>query len=151
VWENLLIRCVKAANCLRNWVCFGESTGHHHWVSARWSACQRQDQAGRRRQGRRHGPARPEELTREPGYWTEGPGWSPDGKAARLTRYWKSDEVAKWEEQHKDFTYLIDLRSGKATKQTPVEDKKASTLVKNLVHGRSISPDGKRCAYEDRA
>src|SRR5262249_2628991 len=31
---------------------------------------------------------------------------------------------------------------------TPVEEKK-SAFIKNLVHGRSISPDGKRCAFED--
>jgi Tol biopolymer transport system component len=102
-----------------------------------------------------------EELTREAGYSTQFVGWSPDGKAARLSRCWKSDEAGKWEEEHKDFrpigdgvrydTYLVDLASGKATKQTPVEDKKVSALVKNLVHGRSISPDGKRCAFEDRA
>ena len=102
-----------------------------------------------------------EELTREAGSSTQFGGWSPDGKAARLGRYWKSEEAGKWEEDHKDFrpigdgvrqdTYLVDLASGKATKQTPVEDKKASALVKNLVHGRSFSPDGKRSAFEDRA
>jgi Tol biopolymer transport system component len=99
-----------------------------------------------------------EELTREAGYSTPFVGWSPDGKAARLSRRWKSEEVGKWEEEHKDFrttgdgvrydAYLVDLASGKATKQTPVEEKK-SELIKNLVHGRSISPDGKRCAFED--
>src|SRR6516164_9573275 len=76
-----------------------------------------------------------EELTREAGYSTQFVGWSPDGKAARLSRCWKSDEAGKWEEEHKDFrpigdgvrydTYLVDLASGKATKQTPVEDKTA--------------------------
>jgi Tol biopolymer transport system component len=99
-----------------------------------------------------------EELTREVGSWTEF-GWSPDGKAARLSRYWKSEEVGKWEEEHKDFRttgdgvrhdiYLVDLAGGKATKQAPVEDKKKSELVKNLVHGLSLSPDGKRSAFED--
>src|SRR5215470_9768480 len=102
-----------------------------------------------------------EDLTREAGSWTQFVGWSPDGKAARLSRNWKSEEVGKWEEEHKDFRrpgegvrhdmYLVDLASGKATKQTPVEDKKKSELIKNLVHGRSISPDGKRCAFEDPA
>ena len=102
-----------------------------------------------------------EELTREAGSSTQFGGWWPDGKAARLGRYWKSEEAGKWEEDHKDFrpigdgvrqdTYLVDLASGKATKQTPVEDKKASALVKNLVHGRTFSPDGKRSAFEDRA
>jgi hypothetical protein len=102
-----------------------------------------------------------EELTREEGYFTQFAGWSPDGKAARLSRDWKSEEVGKWEEEHRDFRtsgegvrhdmYLVNLASGKATKQTAVEDKKKSALIKNLVHGRSISPDGKRCAFEDPA
>jgi len=99
-----------------------------------------------------------EELTREAGSSTQFVGWSPDGKSARLSRDWKSEEVGKWEEEHKDFRttgdgvghdiYLVDLASGKATKQTPAEEKK-SEFIKNLVHGRSISPDGKRCAFED--
>ena len=98
-----------------------------------------------------------EELTREAGSWTQFVGWSPDGKAARLSRNWKSEEVGKWEEEHKTFrptgdgvrhdAYLVDLASGKATKQTPVEDKKKSELIKNLVYGLSVSPDGKRSAY----
>jgi hypothetical protein len=101
-----------------------------------------------------------EELTREAGYWTQFVGWSPDGKAASLYRGWVNEENAKWEEEHKTFRsipdngrsggYLVDLASGKATKRTPVEEKK-SELIKNLVHGRSISPDGKRCAFEDPA
>ena len=44
-----------------------------------------------------------EELTREAGYSTQFVGWSPDGKAARLSCDWKSEEVGKWEEEHKDF------------------------------------------------
>src|SRR6478735_9422589 len=44
-----------------------------------------------------------EELTREKGSWTQFTGWSPDGKAARLSRNWKSEEVGKWEEEHKNF------------------------------------------------
>src|SRR5262249_6848811 len=87
-------------------------------------------------------------------------GWSADGKAARLSCDWKSEEVAKWEEEHKDFrttgegvrhdAYLIDLASGKATKQAKSKSElKAESL--NLVHGMSLSPDGKRSAYEDRA
>jgi TolB protein len=102
-----------------------------------------------------------EELTREAGSCTQFVGWSPDGKAARLSRNWKSDEVGKWEEKHKTFrppgegvrydAYLVDLASGKATKQAPVEEKTKSELIKSLVHGRSISPDGKRCAFEDPA
>jgi Tol biopolymer transport system component len=96
------------------------------------------------------------ELAREKGSWTAFVGWSPDGKAARLSRNWKSEEAGKWEEKHKDFlppgkgvtydAYLVDLASGKATKQAP---KKKSKLLKGLVHGMSISPDGKRGAYED--
>lgn len=99
-----------------------------------------------------------EELTREAGWATQFVGWSPDGKAARLIRSWKSDEVGRWEEEHKDFrttgegvrqdAYLVDLASGQATKQPPVEDKR-SQLVKSLVHGMSVSPDGKRSAFED--
>ena len=98
-----------------------------------------------------------EELTREKGSWTQFVGWSPGGKAARLSRNWKSEEVGKWEEEHKTFrptgdgfrhdVYLVDLASGKATKQTPGEDKKKSELIKNLVYGLSVSPDGKRSAY----
>jgi TolB protein len=98
-----------------------------------------------------------EELTREKGAWTQFAGWSPDGKA-RVSRNWKSDEVGKWEEEHKDFkpvgegythdAYLVDLASGKAEKQTP---EKKSAVIENLVHGASISPDGKRAAFEDRA
>src|SRR5947199_3543940 len=42
-----------------------------------------------------------EELTREKGSWTQVICWSPDGKAARLSRYWKSEEVGKREEEHK--------------------------------------------------
>src|SRR5262249_42729832 len=88
-------------------------------------------------------PGRPrlaEELTREAGYSTQFVGWSPDGKAARLSRDWKSEEVGKWEEENKTFrtsgegvrhdAYLVDLASGKATKETPVEEKK-SELIKN--------------------
>jgi len=102
-----------------------------------------------------------EELTREKGSWTQFVGWSPDGKSARLSRNWMSEENGKWEEAHKDFRrtgdgfrndmYLVDIASGKATKQMPVDDKNKSALLKSLVHGRSISPDGKRCAFEDPA
>lgn len=99
------------------------------------------------------------ELTREKGSWTEFVGWSADGKSAQLSRYWKSDEVGKWEEKNKTFrspgkgfhhdTYLVDLASGKAKKHTPVVDKKRAKLLATLVHGASVSPDGKRIAYED--
>ena len=83
-----------------------------------------------------------EELTREAGFSTQFVGWSPEGKAARLSRYWKSDEAGKWEEGHKTFrpvgegfrhdAYLVELASGKATKETPVEDKKKSELIKSV-------------------
>jgi Tol biopolymer transport system component len=101
------------------------------------------------------------ELTQEAGSWTQFVGWSADGKAAKLSRNWKSDEVGKWEEQHKTFKspgegfhqdmYLVDLASGKATKQPQPDDRKKSELVKKLVHGMSVSPDGKRAAFEDPA
>jgi TolB protein len=125
--------------------------GRHANVKTRRAVVVKADGTGRR--------VLAEELTREAGCSTQFVGWSPDGKAARLSCDWKSEEVGKWEEEHKDFRttgegvrhemYLVDLASGKATKQTPVEEKKKSELIKNLVHGRSISPDGKRCAFED--
>jgi TolB protein len=125
--------------------------GRHANVKTRRAVVVKADGTGRR--------VLAEGLTREVGSSTQFVGWSPDGKAARLSWYWKSDEVGKWEEEHKDFRttgagvrhdmYLVDLASGKATKQAPVVDKKQSTLIKSLVHGRSISPDGKRCAFED--
>jgi TolB protein len=102
-----------------------------------------------------------EELTREKGAWTQFVGWSPDGKAAKVSRYWKSEEVGKWEEANKTFrppgdgfrhdSYLVDLASGKATKEAPALDKKKNEQIKNLVHGLSVSPDGKRSAFEDPA
>jgi Tol biopolymer transport system component len=126
--------------------------GRHANVKTRRAVVVKADGTGRRLLA--------EELTREAGYSTHFAGWSPDGKAARLSCDWKSEAVAKWEEEHHDFrtsgegvrhdTYLLDLASGKATKQVPVEEKK-SEFIKNLVHGRSISPDGKRCAFEDPA
>jgi hypothetical protein len=86
-----------------------------------------------------------EELTREKGSWTQFVGWSQDGKSARLSRNWMSEENGKWEETHKDFRrtgdgfrndmYLVDIASGKVTKQMPVDDKNKSALVKSLVHG----------------
>jgi hypothetical protein len=123
--------------------------GRHANVKTRRAVVVKADGTGRR--------VLAEELTREEGSWTEF-GWSPDGKAARLSRTWKSEEIGKWEEEHKDFRttgdgvrhdiYLVDLASGKATKQIAVEEK-TSAFIKNLVHGRSTSPDGKRSAFED--
>jgi Tol biopolymer transport system component len=143
-----------------------------------------------------------EELTREPGSWTQFTGWSPDGKAAIFTRAWQSEADGKWEEEHKDFRttadgsscdcYLFDLAGGKAFNVTAVERvshfngglhvwprdrtklRFAATIdgvslpfvmdldgrnkrelskayPKHLVHGMSLSPDGKRGAYEDPA
>src|SRR2546425_10322070 len=112
--------------------------GRHANVKTRRAVVVKADGTGRR--------VLAEELTREAGYSTQFVGWSPGGKAARLSCDWKSEEVGKWEEEHKDFRttgdgvrhdmYLVDLASGKATKQTPVAEKK-SELIKNLVHGRS--------------
>src|ERR1700719_358121 len=125
--------------------------GRHANVKTRRAVVVKTDGTGRR--------VLAEELTREAGSSTQFVGWSPDGKAARLSCDWKSEEVGKWEEEHRDFRttgdgvrhdmYLVDLASGKATKQVPVEERKKSELIKNLVHGRSISPDGKRSAFED--
>ena len=124
--------------------------GRHANVKTRRAVVVKADGTGRR--------VLAEELTREAGASTQLVGWSRDGKAARVSRYWKSDEVGKWEEEHKNFRtsgegvrhdmYLVDLASGKATKETPIEGKK-SALIKNLVHGMSISPDGKRGTFED--
>jgi Tol biopolymer transport system component len=125
--------------------------GRHANVKTRRAVVVKADGTGRR--------VLAEELTREAGSSTQFVGWSPDGKAAKVSRYWKSEEVGKWEEEHKTFrtsgdgvrhdAYLVDLAGGKATKQASAEDKKASAFIKNLVHGRSISPDGKRSAFED--
>jgi len=126
--------------------------GRHANVKTRRAVVVKADGTGRR--------VLAEDLTREAGYSTQFVGWSPDGKAARLSRNWKSEETAQWEEEHKTFrsnaafdrhdAYLVDPASGKATKEIPVEEKK-SAFIKNLVHGRSISPDGKRSAFEDPA
>jgi len=125
--------------------------GRHANVKTRRAVVVKADGTGRR--------VLAEELTREPGYSTQFVGWSPDGKAARLSRSWKSEDVGKWEEEHKTFRsigdgvrydpYLVDLAGGTATKQPPAPDKKQSELIKNLIHGMSISPDGKRSAFED--
>jgi TolB protein len=126
--------------------------GRHANVKTRRPVVVKADGTGRR--------VLAEELTREADYTTQFVGWSPDGKMARLSRCWKSDEVGNWEEKHNTFrpvgdgvrydAYLVDLASGTATKQPPVKEK-TSEFIKNLVHGRSISPDGKRCAFEDPA
>src|SRR5262249_44999335 len=127
--------------------------GRHANIKTRRAVVVKADGTGRR--------VLAEELTREAGYSTEVGRWSPDGTAARVSRCWKSDAVGNWEEKHKTFrpvgdgvrygAYLVDLASGKVTKQAPALDKKASAQVKNLVHGRSLSPDGKRSAFEDPA
>src|SRR5437763_1500145 len=68
--------------------------GRHANVKTRRAVVVKADGTGRR--------VLAEELTREAGSWTEF-GWSPDGKAARLRRYWKSGEVGKGAGEHKDF------------------------------------------------
>src|SRR6516162_10928385 len=95
--------------------------GRHANVKTRRAVVVKADGTGRR--------VLAEELTRQAGYSTQFVGWSPDGKAARLSCDWKSEEVGKWEEEHKDFrttgegirhdAYRVDLASRKATKQTP--------------------------------
>jgi TolB protein len=100
-----------------------------------------------------------EELTREEHSWTQFDGWSPDGKTAILGRGWESPENGKWEEEHQTFrfsadgrrsdTYLLDLASGKATKRDKTKRERIADSL-NLVHGLSVSLDGKRSAYEDR-
>src|SRR5499427_1413549 len=95
--------------------------GRHANVKTRRAVVVKADGTGRR--------VLAEELTREASAATQFVGWSPDGKAARLSRNWKSEEVGKWEEEHEDFRttgegvrhdiYLVDLASGKATKETP--------------------------------
>src|SRR5262245_16324768 len=67
--------------------------GRHANVKTRRAVVVKADGTGRR--------VLAEELTREPGYATQFVGWSPDGKAARLGRGFKSDEVGAWEEKHK--------------------------------------------------
>jgi TolB protein len=72
-----------------------------------------------------------EELTRQPDTWTQFAGWSPHGRIAIIGRGWESTENGKWEEEHKTFrftkegwlcdSYLLDLKTGKATNLTAVE------------------------------
>src|SRR4051794_41702419 len=67
--------------------------GRHANVKTRRAVVVKADGTGRR--------VLAEELTREQGACTQFVGWSPDGKTARLGRSWKSDEVGKWEEEHR--------------------------------------------------
>src|SRR5262249_34069126 len=69
--------------------------GRHANVKTRRAVVVKADGTGRR--------VLAEELTREADYSTQFAGWSPDGKAALLSRCWKSAEVGKWEEKHKTF------------------------------------------------
>src|SRR5262249_53761527 len=69
--------------------------GRHANVKTRRAVIVKADGTGRR--------VLAEELTREADYSTQFAGWSKDGKAALLSRCWKSDEVGKWEEKHKTF------------------------------------------------
>src|SRR5262245_16711008 len=59
--------------------------GRHANVKTRRAVIVKADGTGRR--------VLAEDLTREAGYSTQSVGWSPDGKAARLSRCWKTDEV----------------------------------------------------------
>ncbi|MGE3317588.1 MAG: hypothetical protein AB7O26_20955, partial [Planctomycetaceae bacterium] len=71
------------------------------------------------------------ELSKEPGSWTQFAGFSPDGKTAVIGRGWRSEENAKWEEEHKNFrfttdgslydVYFIDLKTGQSLNITGVE------------------------------
>ena len=92
-----------------------------------------------------------EELTREKGSWTQFVGWSPDGKAAMLSRNWKSEENGKWEEEHKTFrfrrrlladAYLVDLASGKATNVTASSASATSTSLGSCPATRPGSASG---------
>src|SRR5207244_8822141 len=95
--------------------------GRHANVKTRRAVVVKADGTGRR--------VLAEELTREAGYCTQFVGWSPDGKAARLSCDWKSEEVGKWEEEHKDFRrtgegggsdmYLVELDRGKDREPSP--------------------------------
>jgi TolB protein len=72
-----------------------------------------------------------EELSNEPGAWTQFAGWSPDGGVAIHGRGWESIANGIWEEEHQTFrfspdgwlydAYLVDLASGKATNVTAIE------------------------------
>ena len=89
--------------------------GRHVNVSTRRAVVIKADGTGRR--------VLAEDLAKDKNTSTQFVGWSPDGKAARLSCDWKSEEVAKWEEEHKTFrttgdgvrhdAYLVDLASGK--------------------------------------
>ncbi|HEV3237431.1 MAG TPA: hypothetical protein VGZ25_10610 [Gemmataceae bacterium] len=72
-----------------------------------------------------------EDLSKEPDFWTQFAGWSPDGKQAIIAVGWQSPENAKWEEEHKQFrmeegkwkldSCLLDMGTGKATNVTEIE------------------------------
>jgi Tol biopolymer transport system component len=72
-----------------------------------------------------------EELTRKENTWMQFAGWSPDGRMAIIGCGWESPENGKWEEEHKTFrftadgwlydSYLLDLKTAKATNLTAVE------------------------------
>src|SRR5262245_36671471 len=66
--------------------------GRHANVKTRRAVVVKADGTGRR--------VLAEELTREADYSTQFAGWSKDGKAALLSRCWKTDEVGNWEEKH---------------------------------------------------
>jgi TolB protein len=103
-----------------------------------------------------------QELTEKPHNWTQFTGWSPDGKLAIIVHASNRPDNAALEEKQRDFrfegrssdSYFFNMATEELTKLTAIEDgknwKDLAKKLGNLVHGFSISPDGKRLAYEDR-
>jgi TolB protein len=97
--------------------------GRHANVRTRRAVMVNMDGTGRRVLG--------EKLIRDPDWWTQFAGWSPDGKIAIIGLGWQSQENSKWEEQNRQFrhtkegrlldAHLIDLATSKATNVTAVE------------------------------
>jgi TolB protein len=72
-----------------------------------------------------------ESLADGPEAWTQFAGWSPDGKAAVVSRGWEDPENARWEDEHKTFRFgpgkwlldscLVEMATGKITNVTAVD------------------------------
>jgi Tol biopolymer transport system component len=72
-----------------------------------------------------------ENLSRQPGFWTQFAGWSPDGRLAIVGQGWESSDNARWEEEHKQFRHtpsgwlydmnLVDLATGSVQNLTAVD------------------------------
>jgi TolB protein len=72
-----------------------------------------------------------EPLSREPDFWTQFSGWSPDGRLAIIGQGWESPENARWEEEHKSFRHtpsgclydmnLVDLTTGSTQNLTAID------------------------------